>query len=138
MFVNNNFGRTVDILHRTMDVSLLRRSVIADNIANADTPNFKRSVINFESQLKRAMESQKAETIPARMTDPRHIPFHRPVDYRSVGPKRVLDYLTQSKNNGNNVDIEEEMMQSMQNQLNYQLMTLSLSNQFSQINMVLR
>ena len=138
MFVNNNFGRTVDLLHRTMDVSLLRRSVIADNIANADTPNFKRSVINFESQLKRAFESQKRETIPARMTDPRHIPFYKPVDYRSVGPKRVLDYLTQSKNNGNNVDIEEEMMLSMQNQLNYQLMTLSVSNQFSQVNMVLR
>ncbi len=138
MFINNNFGRTVDLLHRTMDVSLLRRSVIADNIANSDTPNFKRSVVNFESQLKRAFESQKRETIPALMNDPRHIPFYKPVDYRSVGPKRVLDYLTASKNNGNNVDIEEEMMLSMQNQLNYQLMTLSVANQFSQINTVLR
>ncbi len=138
MFINNNFGRTVDMLHRTMDVSLLRRSVIADNIANADTPNFKRSTINFESQLKRAFESQKRETIPALMTDSRHMPFYKPVDFRSIGPKRVLDYLTSSKNNGNNVDVEEEMMQSMQNQLNYQLMTLSVSNQFSQINMVLR
>lgn len=138
MFENNNFGRTVDILHRTMDVSLLRRSAISDNIANADTPNFKRSVINFESQLKRAFDSQKRETIPARMTDSRHMPFYKPVDYRSVGPKRVLDYLTASKNNGNNVDIEEEMMLSMQNQLNYQLLTRSVSNQFQQINMVLR
>ncbi len=138
MFINNNFGRTVDILQRTMDVSLLRRSVIADNIANADTPNFKRSVVNFESQLKRAFDSQKMETLPARMTDPRHMSFYNPVDYRSVGPRRVLDYLTQSKNNGNNVDVEEEMMLSMQNQLNYQLMTLAVSNQFSQINSVLR
>lgn len=138
MFTNNTFGRTVEVLHRTMDVSLLRRSVIADNIANADTPNFKRSTINFESQLKRAFESQKRETIPALMTDSKHMPFYKPVDFRSVGPKRVLDYLTSSKNNGNNVDVEEEMMQSMQNQLNYQLMTLSVSNQFSQVNMVLR
>lgn len=138
MFINNKFGRTVDVLHRTMDVSLLRRTVIADNIANADTPNFKRSTINFESQLKRAFDSQKRETIPALMTDSRHMPFYKPVDFRSVGPKRVLDYLTTSKNNGNNVDVEEEMMQSMQNQLNYQLMTLSVSNQFSQVNMVLR
>ena len=138
MFVNNNFGRTVEVLHRTMDVSLLRRSVIADNIANADTPNYKRSTINFESQLKRAFDSQKRETLPARMTDSRHMPFYKPVDFRTVGPKRVLDYLTSSKNNGNNVDVEEEMMQSMQNQLNYQLMTLSVSNQFSQINTVLR
>ena len=61
MFINNNFGRTVDLLHRTMDVSLLRRSVIADNIANADTPNFKRSVINFESQLKRALIPKKGK-----------------------------------------------------------------------------
>jgi len=138
MFLQNNFGKTVDMLHRSMDVTLLRREVIANNIANADTPNFKRSVVNFESQLKRAIESQKRETIPAKMTDSRHIPFHRPIDYRSVKPRRVLDYLTTSKNNGNNVDLEEEMMSSLHNQLSYQMMTQAVAAQFAQINMVLR
>ena len=138
MLANNSYGRVVDICHRTMDVSMLRRSVIADNLANSDTPNFKRSNVNFEAQLKRAFDSQAKPALEAKMTDKRHIPFYQPVDYRSVGPRRVLDYLSQSKNNGNNVDVEEEMMLSLKNQLNYQLLTQAVSNQFNQINMVLR
>lgn len=138
MFESNSFGKTLDILHRTMDVSLLRRGVLADNIANADTPNFKRSVVNFESELKRALDSEKKGGLPAAMTDSKHIPFNRPDDYRDVGPRRVLDYLSTVDNNGNNVDLEEESMLLLQNQLNYDMMTRIVSNQFSQLNLVLR
>lgn len=138
MFLNTNFGRTVDILHRSMDVALMRRNIISNNIANADTPNFKRSVLNFESELKRAINSERKETFPAKLTHQKHVPFHRPVDYRTVKPRRILDYLTTSDNNGNNVDIEEEMMNALHNQLSYDLMTRAVSNQFTQINMVLR
>ncbi|MBT3275965.1 MAG: flagellar basal body rod protein FlgB [Spirochaetales bacterium] len=138
MFVNNSFGKNLDILHRTMDVSMLRRSVIADNIANADTPNFKRSVVNFESELKRALDTEKKGGMEAALTNDRHIPFNRTSDYRDVGPKRILDYLSTTDNNGNNVDIEEESMMLLQNQLNYDMMTRIVSNQFSQINLVLR
>ena len=138
MFESNSFGRTMDMLHRTMDVSLLRRGVIADNIANADTPNFKRSVVNFESELKRALDSERRLGLEAATTNSRHISFNRAQDYRDVGPRRVLDYLSTVDNNGNNVDLEEESMLLLQNQLNYDLMTRIISNQFSQLNLVLR
>jgi flagellar basal-body rod protein FlgB len=138
MFESNGFGRTVDVLHRTMDVSLLRRNVIADNIANADTPNFKRSVVNFESELKKALESDREAGLEAKMTNSRHISFNRVYDYKSVGPRRVLDYLSTTDNNGNNVDLEEESMLILQNQLNYDMMSRIVSNQFSQLNLVLR
>ena len=49
MFLNTNFGKTVAILQRGMDVASLRREVIANNVANADTPNFKRSTIILRS-----------------------------------------------------------------------------------------
>lgn len=139
MFLNNSFGKTVDILHRNMDVALLRREIISDNIANADTPNFKRSTLNFESSLKKALESERTKSVPeAKLTHEKHIPFHRPVDYRTVKPKRILDYLSTSDNNGNNVDIEQEMMDALHNQLSYDLMTRVVTNQFTQVNMVLR
>ena len=138
MFLNNSFGKTLDIVHRTMDVSLLRRSVISDNIANADTPNFKRSVINFESELKRALDTQDNTGLAATLTDRRHIPFHRQMSYRDVGPRRILDYLSTTDNNGNNVDIEEESMALLQNQLNYEIMTRMVTNQFNQMNLVLK
>lgn len=138
MFLNNSFGKTVDILHRTMDVSLLRRDVLANNIANADTPNFKRTEVNFETRLKQALESENVKPTPAKYTHERHIPFFRPIDYRTVTPRRVLDYLTTSDNNGNNVDMEQEMMSALHNQLHYNIMVDAVSNQFRQINIVLR
>ena len=137
MFLENSFGRTLDILHRSMDVSMMRQDVIANNIANADTPNFKRTVVNFESQLRAALESGRPRGLQAAMTHGRHIPFHQPVDYRSVQPNRQLDYLTTTDNNGNNVDIEEESMSYLNNQLLYTLMTDSVNQQFARVNMVL-
>ncbi|MCF7928037.1 MAG: flagellar basal body rod protein FlgB [Spirochaetales bacterium] len=138
MFLNNSFGKNLDIMHRSMDVSLLRRRVIANNIANSDTPNFKRQYVNFESELGRALASENKKKMEGFLTHPKHIPFNRPVSYQNVKPRVQLDYLTTSKNNGNNVDIEEEMMHSLENQLLYQTLTQSVRHQFSQINMVLQ
>ena len=67
-----------------------------------------------------------------------YISFDRTQDYRDVRPTRILDYLTQTDNNGNNVDAEQESMLLLQNQLRYDLLTRSVSNQFTQLNIVLR
>jgi flagellar basal-body rod protein FlgB len=135
----NNFEKTVDILHRAMDVNMVRRDVIANNIANAKTPNFKRSEVNFESELKRALETEKQKPVlELTLTDEKHIPNWRPKDYRDVQPRRVLDYVSQSKNNGNNVDAEQEMMLSVQNQMLYTLLAQAETFEFAQVNLALR
>mgnify|MGYP001386503182 FL=1 len=135
---SGRFEKTVDLLKRGLDVSTLRRGVISNNIANAETPNFKRTELNFESALKRALDSEKVRPPRQFVTDGRHIPFHQPIDYRTVRPRLVLDYLTTAKNNGNNVDIEEEGMLALQNQLLYQTMAQAISSEFSRVNLVLR
>ncbi len=48
----NSFNQSIDLLHRALDVNALRYQVTANNIANAEVPNFKRSSVNFESELK--------------------------------------------------------------------------------------
>ncbi|HDQ14795.1 MAG TPA: flagellar basal body rod protein FlgB [Sediminispirochaeta sp.] len=138
MFLNNSFGKTLDIMHRTMDASMLRHQVSANNIANADTPNFKRSDVNFEAELKRALDSEKVQKPKAYLTNSRHIPFDRQQNYRDVRPRRVLDYLSQTDNNGNNVNLEQESMLLLQNQLRYNLLTQAVSSQFGRVNIVLR
>lgn len=139
MFEGNAFGKTVDLLQRSMDVALLRRDVIADNMANAEVPNFKRSDVNFEAALKRALDSERVKPVlDLEVTDERHIPLWRPKDYRTVEPRRILDYLSTSKNNGNNVDPEQELMASLQNQLMYTLMAQAVNFEFQQVNLVLR
>lgn len=139
LFLGTNWGKTLDIIQREMDVSVLRREVIANNIANADTPNFKRSVVNFESQLKAALDSEKPNgNLVAKMNNPRQIPFYRPVNYQTVGPRVVLDYLTTSDNNGNNVNLEQSMMNALNNQLEYQLLSQALTSQFQRVALVLK
>jgi flagellar basal-body rod protein FlgB len=132
------FGKNLGILTREMDVSVLRGNVIANNVANANTPEFKRSVVNFESQLKRALDSEKAERFPQYVTNSRHIAFERPMDWEDVSPRRVLDYLTEAKNNGNNVDIEEEGMSALNNQLLYTTLAQVVSSEFQRVNIVLK
>ncbi len=138
MIFGGVFGKNIDIIQRTLDAGVLRRNVIANNIANSDTPNFKRTVVNFEAQLKRALDSEKEVPPPQLLTDKRHIPFYEPMDYRKVKPRRVLDYLTAAKNNGNNVDIEEEMMNALENQLMYQTLVQVISSEFNRVSLVVR
>jgi flagellar basal-body rod protein FlgB len=139
MLFGGAFGKNLEILTREMDVTTMRRNVIANNIANADTPNFKRSDLNFESQLKRALDSEKStQPFPQAVTDSRHIPFDKPMDWKGVQPVQVLDYLTTSKNNGNNVDIEQEGMDSLNNQLMYTTLAQILTSEYQRVNIVLK
>lgn len=137
--ISNNFEKTVDLLHRAMDASLVRRDVIANNVANANVPNFKRSIVNFESELKRALDTEgKKPPLELTLTDPKHIPGWRPRDYRDVQVRRVLDYTSTYNNNGNNVDPEQELMLALENQMGYTLLAQAATFEFGQISRVLR
>ena len=136
----NSFTRTTDLLHRAMDVSTLRYQVTANNLANSEVPNYKRVEVNFESELKRALDSEKNEheSFKMRTTNEKHIQSETPRDYRDVEPRRVRDYLTTTKANGNNVDAETEAMNVLKIQLNYQLLTQLQTFEFSQVKSVLK
>ena len=137
--MENNFSRTIDLVHRAMDASLIRRDVIANNLANATVPGFKRSDLTFESELKRALDTEKQRPrLELTQTDPRHISNWRKRDYQEVQPRRVLDYVSTAKSNGNNVDSEQEFMRAVENQLLYVLLAQGETFEFSQVNMVLR
>lgn len=136
----NTFTRSVDLLQRAMDVTSLRYQVTANNLANSEVPNFKRTVINFESELKRAFESEeKAKNgFQLTRTDSRHIELNKPYDYRDVEPRRVVDYTTTAKANGNNVDAETEANNILQIQMQYKLLTQLTNFEFSQLSIAMK
>jgi len=138
MFLDSSFMITQDILQRSMSAALVRQEVIADNIANADTPHFKRSEVAFESELARVLEGVEPDPFPAAITNKKHIPFYRPKDYREVKPIVYLDYTTTYRNDGNNVDIEKEMVDARENALRYIAMAQRVSDNFKMLNVVLR
>ena len=136
----NTFSRSIDLLQREMNVANLRYQVSANNLANSEVPNFKRSTVNFESELKRAFESEeKAKTgFKLTTTDDRHIQINVPYDYRDVEPRRVVDYTSTAKANGNNVDAETEANAILQIQMQYRMLTQLTSFEFDQINTAMK
>jgi flagellar basal-body rod protein FlgB len=135
----NTFAKTVDLLHRAMDVGTVRRAVIADNISNATAKDFKRTDVNFESELKKALDSEKKRpALEMNMSHPGHFPNYKERDYRDVQIRRVLDYASTYNNNGNNVDPEKEFNLATRNQMNYTLFAQAAAFEFSQVNQVLR
>jgi len=135
----NGFAKSIDLIHRALDVETVRREVYANNIANADVKDFKRSEVNFEASLKRALDSEaERPVVEMQRTKPQHLTNWTPLDYRDVRPRRVLDYLSQTKNNGNNVDAEKEFQLLVENQMKYTLLAESAAFEFGQVSSALR
>lgn len=136
----NSFVNSVNLLQRELDVESLRYQVTANNIANSEVPNFKKQSVNFESELKKAFDSRDNEHNSFKMqtSDPRHIQSERSRDWQKVEPRRVTDYTTTGKANGNNVDAEEEAMNLVQIQMQYALLTRLESFQFNQVDMAMK
>ena len=101
------------ILSSALDGLSMRQRVIADNIANVDTPGFRATSVDFESSLAAAID---AGEMPASGVDPTTAPTETP-----VGP------------NGNNVDLRKESLAAIQSQFQYQMMSRAVSDRFQLI-----
>lgn len=138
-FAINKFSeKTLILLKKGIEVNNKRYQVIANNIANADTPGFKRSNVVFEAQLKRAFESEKNQTLQANITNERHIPFKIPINWKDVKPNIVLDYASSMRNDGNNVDIDRETTELSKTTMVYSAILDLLKHDYNLINLVLK
>lgn len=103
-------------LETAIDAANLRQEVISNNIANVDTPYFKRSSVSFESLLQEQMNGD-TPALQGKRTDYRH--FVIGPTNQVPGAKVVSDNTTSMNNNLNNVDIDSEMSSLAENQLRY-------------------
>ncbi|MDA3901140.1 MAG: flagellar basal body rod protein FlgB [Spirochaetes bacterium] len=141
MFESSKMMLTNHLLEESLNVESLRRKVISNNISNVDVPHFKRSEVNFESQLRRTIKNNKFRArneFPGIMTDEKHIPFNTYQDVRSVGSRVNLDYSTSMRNDGNNVDIEKEMVDAAKNLMRYNASVTALTQNFKLLKSVMR
>ncbi|MDI6826908.1 MAG: flagellar basal body rod protein FlgB [Armatimonadota bacterium] len=97
---------TTMVLAKCLDACSLRQRVIANNIANVETPGFTRSEVAFESHLKEALEAGSEESAVSRIED--------------VHPEIIQDSLSPARPNGNNVSIEKEMADMTKNSIQYE------------------
>jgi flagellar basal-body rod protein FlgB len=116
-----------NLMERSLDAAALRQKVIANNIANVDTPYFKRSDVQFEDLLQSQMNGMTAPIVGKR-TNPRH--FNIGNQSSEVEPKIVTDENSSINNNLNNVDIDYEMSLLAKNQLRYNVLVQQVNAEF--------
>ena len=97
-------------LTRSLDVAALRQKVTANNIANLNTPGFKRSYVLFHAELDKAQDK-----LPLACTNDRH----RPGRIGEADLQVCTERRTTRRSDGNNVDLDEEMLNLVTNQLRY-------------------
>jgi len=112
---------------KALDASWLRNDAIAQNIANVDTPGYKRKTVKFEEFLSEALDTN---TLKGNLTDPRHIPIGSTnVDDININVTEDNASLS-TRLDGNNVDIENEMALMAKNTIQYNTLIQRLNTQF--------
>lgn len=110
------------VLGKVLDGASARQRVLANNIANAETPGFTRQDLDFEDQLREAMDDPSAD-----------------FDSQIAAIEQVAlgvtdDTKTPARADGNNVDIEREMTNLAKNSLQYETASQLLSMKLRGLN----
>lgn len=117
MFLDKLYDSTTFIaMRKQVDATAMRQKVISHNLANVDTPHFKRIEVRFEDAFKMALEKNPTR-IPGWSTDNQHIPINPKQDLRDVVPEMWRQNDTFSRADDNNVDLDVEMAHLAKNQM---------------------
>jgi flagellar basal-body rod protein FlgB len=126
--IGSNAFNYINVLDKAADASWKRNEVISNNIANVDTPGYKRKDVQFESYLTSALMGDNS------------------LDSRVAGANLdTLDATVYTDNaslsyrlDGNNVDIDTESSYLAENQIRYYTLLDSMTQEFSRIKTVLQ
>ena len=126
--IKTNINDYVNVLDKAADASWMRQEAISNNIANVNTPGYKRQDVAFEDSLQEAISNSRY-----RSTDEK-------VANLSKADLRIRSYTDSSgfsyRLDGNNVDIDTENAALARNQLKYNALVDSINHEFSMIKAV--
>ncbi|SDD46382.1 flagellar basal body rod protein FlgB [Sporomusa acidovorans] len=128
----------VSILEKALSAASLRHKVISNNIANVNTPKFKKSEVSFENQLAAAMDAQNSSkaTLLAR-TNERHLPIPNQTSGLHIEPEVNTITTTSFRSDDNNVDIDSEMAGMAKNSIYYNAVADQISKYYSNLKSVI-
>lgn len=128
--INSNAYDYINVLDKAADASWLRNDAISNNIANADTPGYKRQDVAFESELEKALSSVRYSAMDDKVAN---------ISTDRLQPRTYTDYASFSyRLDGNNVDIETENVVLAKNQIKYEGLLQSITQEFKNIKSVLK
>ena len=121
-YLDNIFGPTSDRLNKAMNLATERQGMLMKNLANVNVPNYKREDMDFNLHLNEAMGADSDDF----GNDIRRSQAQRNSDNSSIR----LD--------GNNVDVEREVMSIAQTEHRFNALTEMTSRYFSGLKSVIR
>ena len=128
--IQTNAFDYINVLDRAADAAWQRNEPISNNIANVDTPGYKRQDVAFESVLQQALGNNRYESMDDKVAN---------VDLSRLRGRAYLDYANYSyRLDGNNVDIENENVMLAENQLKYQGLISSINQEFTNLKTVMK
>lgn len=122
----NSQDYTYNLIKKGLNVANLRGQVIANNMANINTKNFKRSSVSFEDTLK---------DVSSEIENKGYVDGASKLDYGQT--KVVQDNSTSMRSDGNNVDLEVEKTNQAANTLMYNALITQANNQIKMTQMVI-
>ena len=121
--IGSNAYNYINVLSKAADASWIRNEVIANNIANNDTPDYKRQDVVFESYLQKALSGEGN--------------LDNKVANMNLGKLNATVYTDLEelsyRYDGNNVDISTETANLAENQIRYYTLLDSMTQEFSRI-----
>jgi flagellar basal-body rod protein FlgB len=126
-------GKALDVMQRGMGAANLRQEVISHNIANVNTPNFKKSDVIFEDLLAKELDLDATGRLKVVRTHDRHMP----IAFRGRAAAKVeLDPSSSMRYDKNNVDIDVEMASLAKNSLYFNALARQVGAEFSRMRTV--
>jgi flagellar basal-body rod protein FlgB len=124
-------GQTTTLLNEAVKGAKLEHDQLASNIANVNTPNFRSSSVDFRTALAESLGTAPDPDVLAMTTDDdRQFAIGDGSDPVPYDPQPVVDYTTQMRVDGSNVDIDQQMSQLSENTSYQESMSQLLQEQY--------
>lgn len=128
--IQTNAFDYINVLNRAADAAWQRNEAFSNNIANVDTPGYKRQDVAFESVLQQALGNNRYQSMDDKVAN---------VNLSRLRGRAYVDYANYSyRLDGNNVDIENENVMLAENQLKYQGLISSINQEFTNLQTVMK
>ena len=114
----------INILGKAADGAWARNEALSNNLANVNTPGYKRQDVSFEAELRHALKASRYKTLDAKVADAnKHLSRLEPRVYTDI-PNWSY------RMDKNNVDVDTENVELAANQIRYNGIATSLDNEF--------
>lgn len=118
------------LLTKSLDAAMVRSRAISNNVANINTPGYKRVEVSFEKQLAEALDSK---ILRGSRTNSRHLPLGK-LAIDEVQPQSFTPVDPTLASGVNNVDIDMEMAKLAENQILFNFSVKRLQGVYTKLN----